>query len=156
MKLTKIKLINWHLFTNSTIEVEGNFLITGENGCGKSTLTDALYYVLSGGDDKNFNNAANANAKRTLVTYLRGKIGNEGKECLRNSSSIIGHIALEYIDDKNASMVFGCVIELTDNAKPNSKFYVIQNYSIDNDDYVEGNYIRNYRDFKNNLLSKKN
>ena len=155
MKLTKIKLINWHLFTNSTIEVEGNFLITGENGCGKSTLTDALYYVLSGGDDKNFNNAANANAKRTLVTYLRGKIGNEGKECLRNSSSIIGHIALEYIDDKNASMVFGCVIELTDNAKPNSKFYVIQNYSIDNDDYVEGNYIRNYRDFKNNLLSKK-
>lgn len=78
MKLTKIKLINWHLFNDTSIEVRGNFLLTGENGCGKSTLTDAIYFVLSGGDDNCFNNAANADAKRTLKSYVRGKLGNEG------------------------------------------------------------------------------
>ena len=62
MKLTKIKLINWHLFNDTSIELRGNFLLTGENGCGKSTLTDAIYFVLSGGDDNCFNNAANADA----------------------------------------------------------------------------------------------
>ncbi|NLB85340.1 MAG: AAA family ATPase, partial [Acholeplasmataceae bacterium] len=35
-KLTKIKLINWHLFSNQTIEINNNTLISGENGSGKS------------------------------------------------------------------------------------------------------------------------
>ena len=78
MKLTKIKLINWHIFTDITIDVADNTLITGENACGKSTLIDAIYFVLSGGDDKCFNNAANIDARRTIETYIRGKLGNEG------------------------------------------------------------------------------
>ena len=61
MKLVKMKLINWHIFSNHTIEFNGNTLITGENACGKSTVLDALYYVLSGGDTKHFNKAANEN-----------------------------------------------------------------------------------------------
>ncbi|NLA04407.1 MAG: AAA family ATPase, partial [Firmicutes bacterium] len=40
--LTKIKLINWHFFTNETIPLDGNVLISGDNGAGKSTLIDAL------------------------------------------------------------------------------------------------------------------
>ena len=98
MKLTRIKLINWHIFTDVTIDVSGNTLITGENACGKSTLIDAIYYVLSGGDDRCFNNAANAEAQRTLEAYICGKLGNEGtgKEYLRNSSDVVCHIALEF------------------------------------------------------------
>ena len=49
MKLVKIKLVNWHIFTNHTINLSGNVLITGENASGKSTLLDAIYYVLSAG-----------------------------------------------------------------------------------------------------------
>ena len=75
MMLTKIKLINWHIFSNNTIELDGNTLITGENASGKSTLMDAIYFVLSGGDDKHFNKAANELGKRDLESYLRGKLG---------------------------------------------------------------------------------
>ena len=68
MKLTKIKLINWHIFSDNVINLEGNLLITGENGNGKSTLIDAIFFVLSGGDEKNFNSAANEESKRNLTT----------------------------------------------------------------------------------------
>lgn len=47
-KLTRIKLINWHLFAYQDIEIKDNILISGENGAGKSTLLDALQYVLIG------------------------------------------------------------------------------------------------------------
>ena len=94
-KLTKIKLVNWHIFNNHTISLDGNTLITGENGHGKSTLLDAINYVLSGGAGK-FNQAANTNAKRTIESYVRGKAGIEGKEFIRNDDNIVSHIALEF------------------------------------------------------------
>ena len=78
--LTKIKLINWHGFYDETINIQGSTLITGDNGCGKSTLLDAIYFLLSGGEDNKFNAAANENANRNLTTYMRGKTGTEGKE----------------------------------------------------------------------------
>ena len=51
-KLTKIKLINWHLFSNQTIEIKDNTLISGENGSGKSTLLDAMQYLFVGEVDQ--------------------------------------------------------------------------------------------------------
>ena len=30
-----MKIINWHLFSNETIEIKNNVVITGENGTGK-------------------------------------------------------------------------------------------------------------------------
>lgn len=155
MKLTKIKLINWHLFTKSTIEVNGNFLLTGENGSGKSTFTDALYYLLSGGDEKCFNHAANANARRTLASYVKGKLGNEGegKEFLRNSTDIVGHIAIE-LQEENHSAVFGCVIEIVDDGKPKTKFYIIQNHTILDEDFLDGKRIVTFNELKNRMKAK--
>ena len=121
MKLTKIKLINWHLFTDNEINVNGNLLITGDNGNGKSTLIDAIFYILSGGDERNFNVAANVagdygrsrSSERTLASYMRGKLGSEGKEFLRNDASVITHIALEFYDEHEiAYNVLGCVLAI--------------------------------------------
>ena len=97
-KITKIKLINWHVFYNETIEVKGNILLTGENGSGKSTVMDAIHYLLSGGNAR-FNTAASSEASRTLETYMRGKLGYENRRFLRNDDNLISHIALEYYDD---------------------------------------------------------
>ena len=36
-KLTKIKLINWHLYNDASIEVKNNIVVCGDNGSGKST-----------------------------------------------------------------------------------------------------------------------
>ena len=64
-KLVKMKIINWHLFSNLTIEIKNNVVVTGENGTGKSTLLDALQYVLTAGRAK-FNSAANDSGKRNI------------------------------------------------------------------------------------------
>ena len=40
--LTKIRLINWHLFENTTIDCAGSTYFIGINGAGKSTLLQIL------------------------------------------------------------------------------------------------------------------
>ena len=44
-KLTRLKLINWHRFSDVTIDFGDSTLISGENGAGKSTLLDAIQFV---------------------------------------------------------------------------------------------------------------
>lgn len=66
-KLTKIKLINWHYFQNETINVDGSFLLSGENASGKSTILDAIQLVLTT-STKSFNLATTVGEKRSSVT----------------------------------------------------------------------------------------
>ena len=117
-KLQRIKLINWHLFTNNTIDFQGNVLISGDNGSGKSTLVDAIHFVLSGGLARSKFNMASANAvkggRRTVETYMRARIGAVNQEFLRDESDILTHIALEFYDDVTDSLfTLGTVLQIT-------------------------------------------
>ena len=100
-KLTRIRLINWHYFTNETIDVNGSFLITGENTAGKSTILDAIQLVLTTNTRK-FNTAANEKSKRDLKGYVRCKTGDEDNEYLRKGS-VITYVALEFFEEKRRS-----------------------------------------------------
>ncbi|MBQ6782432.1 MAG: hypothetical protein IJP63_00315 [Acholeplasmatales bacterium] len=153
MKLTKIKLINWHLFSNNTIELKGNTLLSGENGTGKSTLVDAIYYVLSAGDEKHFNHAASQNAKRTLEAYMRYKTGLENKKYFRSESEVISHIALEYENEKgNEYFVVGVCLELSSgNTRPQVHFYFADKYRINDSDYITNGKICNHIELKNHI-----
>ena len=71
-KLTRMKLINWHRFTNCTIDFGSSTLISGENGAGKSTLLDAIQFVVTCSANA-FNKAAHENGKRKLTSYIRCK-----------------------------------------------------------------------------------
>lgn len=122
-RLNKILLINWHMFTCSEIEIKGNVLITGHNGAGKSTLLDAVQYVLTGGKKK-FNLAANEDGARTLEGYVRGRLGTESKEYLREHD-VTSHIALEFFDEEEQKpFVLGAVIELPEGNKCREHFYM--------------------------------
>lgn len=136
--LTKIKLINWHGFFNDSITVNGPMLVTGDNGSGKSTLLDAIFFLLTGGDDNKFNAAANENANRTLSSYMRGKTGIEGKEYLRNAPNLISHIALEFLDNSNNSnFVIGVVLEIQEGTdKVGKSFYHLKNTKIEDSFYT--------------------
>lgn len=136
MKLTKVRLINWHQFWRNTIDIENNTLLTGDNGSGKSTLLDAIFFILSGGESKMFNKAANNESTRTIEAYMRGKLGVEGKEYLRDVNSypdLISHIALEFQQDnlQNRPIIIGCVMELSGTGSAKSKFYSLDNISIE-------------------------
>lgn len=109
-KLVKIRLINWHYLSNETIELEGNTLLSGPNASGKSTIMDAITYILTAGDTM-FNLAANEKGKRDLRGYVKCKLGMDDKEYLRNGD-VSGHVALEFYDKKTDSkFAVGAVID---------------------------------------------
>lgn len=158
-KITKIKLINWHVFYNETIDVVGNILLTGENGSGKSTVMDAVHFLLSGGNAK-FNTAASVEASRTIETYMRGKLGYENRKFLRNESNLISHIAIEYYDDlEKRPLVLGVVFEIRDNSnKPAMNFYRIIGKKIEESWYVDednkGIHVVNFMRFNKKFIEK--
>ena len=86
--LTRIRLINWHLFENTTVECKGSTYFIGINGAGKSTILDAVQFALVGGQrDVRFNQAALAGGKRSLAGYVRGELGTEGQRPTRSTAS---------------------------------------------------------------------
>ena len=94
-QLTRIRLVNWHLFADITITCQGTTYFIGVNGAGKSTILDAVQFALVGGQrDVKFNQAALANSRRTLSSYVRGELGTEGQRYLRGDCT--GLVALEF------------------------------------------------------------
>ena len=45
--LKKVRLINWHRFQDETIEFGKSVLLSGENGAGKTTVLDAIQFVIT-------------------------------------------------------------------------------------------------------------
>ena len=153
-KLTKIKLVNWHLFSNQTIEIKDNALISGENGSGKSTLLDAMQYLFVGGrSGSKFNIAATDDAKRTLEGYVRGRIGAENKEYLRNGD-VISHLALEFYDEQSKKYsVIGVILDLPKLSQLKERFYLLDNVSIHDGLFLEKKYPRDFKSMKAYLKS---
>ena len=59
-KISKIRLINFHNFIDETILIPdgGHLFMLGDNGSGKTTVLDAVHYVLTAGRSMEFNAAA--------------------------------------------------------------------------------------------------
>lgn len=136
------------MFNHESIDVKGHMLITGQNASGKSTILDAIQYVLSAGSKK-FNKAANDGSRRTLHSYVHGKTGTENEPYLREGS-VVAHIALEFYDtSENISQVLGVCIESNSASLKNLNEYF---YKIDGalDDlwFRDENIVRFYRDLK--------
>ena len=121
-KLTKVRLINWHYFSNETIEVANNILLTGQNATGKSTILDAITFVVTAGDTQ-FNVAANENGKRDLKGYVKCKVSRSDKEYLREGD-VTGHIALEFYDETRGTyFTVGAVIDAFGDLLPASVLF---------------------------------
>lgn len=128
-KLTKIKLINWHYFQNETIQVDGSFLLTGENASGKSTILDAIQFVLTT-STRSFNLATTVGEKRSkrdLKGYVRCKTGEEGNTYYR-SGSVISFVALEFYEEsKDRFFTIGVKIDSPDaESELRKKWYKIE------------------------------
>ena len=99
-RLCRIRLINWHYFVDETINIQGSSLVTGENTSGKSTILDAIQFVLTTNHRK-FNIAANEKSKRDLKGYVRCKTGNEDSAYIRKGN-VISYVALEFFEEKTS------------------------------------------------------
>ena len=147
-KLTKIRLINWHYFSNETIEVNNNILLTGQNATGKSTILDAITFVVTAGDTQ-FNVAANENGKRDLKGYVKCKVSRTDREFLREGD-VTGHIALEFYDTvRDTYFTVGTVIDAFGDLLP-AKYLFYQTFEKLSDSFFvsEDGVILSTADFK--------
>jgi len=76
--LEAVRLVNWYHFVDQTFRMGGSCLLLGDNGCGKSTVLDAIQLALVADlNQVRFNKAANEHSRRNLYGYVRCKLGSE-------------------------------------------------------------------------------
>jgi uncharacterized protein YPO0396 len=129
-QLTRIRLINWHLFENTTIDCQGTTYFIGINGAGKSTILDAVQFALVGGQrDVRFNQAALSGGKRTLASYVRGELGTEGQRYLRGDAT--GVAALEFKNPDGTFFAHGAVMDAYEDGRtPDVTYFIVHNASL--------------------------
>jgi uncharacterized protein YPO0396 len=132
-ELRRIRLINWHLFENTTITCQGTTYFIGANGTGKSTILDAMQFALVGGQrDVRFNQAAMTGSRRTLTSYVRGELGTEGQRFLRGDAT--GVVALEFCEADGTHFVHGAVADAyEDGRSPDIVYFLVNGATLDDD-----------------------
>src|ERR1700694_3924182 len=132
-QLTRIRLINWHLFADATISCQGTTYFIGVNGAGKSTILDAVQFALVGGQrDVKFNQAALAGGKGSLASCVRGELGTEGQRYLRGDAT--GAVALEFRNPDGSCFVHGAVVDAFEDGRgPEVLYFLVQQAGLNDD-----------------------
>ncbi|KGM92847.1 hypothetical protein Z968_13005 [Clostridium novyi A str. 4552] len=152
-KLTAMRLINWHAFVDETIEIKNSVLLSGENGAGKSTILDAIQFVLTC-SKYNFNKAANEESKRKLTGYVRYKTGREGSEYLR-TGDVTSHVALEFYEENRKNyFIIGAVIDSSSETSEKVMFYRIEKHRIKDLSYIANEVPLDISKFKTTYRNK--
>lgn len=146
-KLTRMKLINWHRFTNCIIDFERSTLLSGENGAGKSTILDAIQFVVTCSANA-FNKAAHENGKRKLTGYIRCKTGKENKAYER-TGQLSAHVALEFYEEsKKRYFILGAVVDSASEGQETTVRYLIDNQKLSDEMFLHGQHIRSISEFR--------
>ncbi|HDR7915332.1 TPA: AAA family ATPase [Bacillus wiedmannii] len=129
--MKKLRLINWHYYSDETILFGKQTVISGHTGAGKSTIIDALQVLFISDERKiKFNSAAYEEAKRSLINYLRGKIGTEEKPFVREGY-FTTYIVAEFYDEKvGESFVIGISIDVFKDDEKIKEYFIIPKSEI--------------------------
>ncbi len=146
-KLTRVKLINWHRFTNAMIDMENSVLISGENGAGKSTLLDAIQFVVTCSANY-FNKAAHENGKRKLTGYIRCKTGRENRPYER-TGEISAHVALEFYEEKRQKyFIVGAVVDSASEGQEKTVRYLMDGERLEDELFFQGKVPKSISQFR--------
>jgi uncharacterized protein YPO0396 len=150
LTLNRVRLINWHYFHDSTINLEMTTLIAGDNGSGKSTIIDAIQYALIADIRKiQFNAAAIAQrTERTLEGYCRCKIGATGMEYYRGDT--ISHVILEFKHGEKHFLA-GVQVETSASFEIREQFYILKHGKIEDIPVYNGQNMTIPREFRERL-----
>ena len=125
--LARVRLVNWHNFLDNTIEIGSRCLLAGDNGSGKSTIIDAIQYVMAANlRMAKFNSAAEEQKEggRDLMGYARCKIGGEDTEYRRENT--IAHIMLQWENTSGIDFACGVCIEAYSDNRYSEHFWIME------------------------------
>ena len=111
-----IRLINFHNFTNETIILEdgGHLFLLGDNGCGKTTILDAVHYVLTAGLAMEWNSAARMTGSKRDGRRVQGIVLRYNLDTgIMNRNGAITYVALEIIGRQGKPLTIGVGISAT-------------------------------------------
>lgn len=124
--LGRLFLHNWHRFEHHLLEIEDSLYLTGHNGAGKSSILDALQFVLIADRQRvRFNTSALEEGRnlRTLETYVRGKIGED--RWLRPGDTV-AYLALGFAEKGGANPITaGACIEVGSDGHEQVEFFIV-------------------------------
>ena len=146
-KLKRMKLINWHRFENCVIDFGETTLLSGENGAGKTTILDAIQFVVICSANF-FNKAAHDNGKRSLSGYVRCKSGRENKPYER-TGEISAHVALEFYEEsRDRYFIVGAVIDSATEGQETAVRYLMDNCRLSEEMFFKGKTPRSISEFR--------
>ena len=96
IQLSRVRLINWHNFVDSTLTFEKITYLIGVNAVGKTTILDAIRYCLT--TNKDFNALGNRKSARTLQGSVHGK--QRGENAYTRRGHTVSYIGVEFLDQK--------------------------------------------------------
>jgi hypothetical protein len=108
--ISRIRLINFHNFVDETITIpdRGHLFLLGDNGCGKTTVLDAVHYVLTAGRFMEWNSAARVVKRRNDGRRLQGVILRYNMETgVMNPEGSISYAAVEICGRHGRSLTIG-------------------------------------------------
>ncbi len=93
----RLLLVNWSCFQNEMIKLGSSTLFTGVNGTGKTTILDAMSYLITA--NTQFNKAADGNG-RSITAYIHGDRKTNGSDRYLRPGNVTSYIAMEFYDPK--------------------------------------------------------
>ena len=150
---TAVLLINWSKFQNVRIALDGSTLITGVNGTGKSTILDAMTYLLTG--NKRFNIAA-GDKDRSVKAYVRGDTQSEGVHRYLRSGNVTSYVVMEFWSPIDGFYIVAgvCIESMNEQECKPGAWFVVKDAKLDDFEfcYVKDGMFHTHS--KSNLLFK--
>lgn len=134
--LRRIRLINWHYLVNQTLDLEGSLYLFGKNESGKSSILDAIQFVLVGDTRRmRFNASAQDEGRsgRDLASYVRCKVG---ETILRPAAT--AYLALEFADADSTPFLVGAVIDAAADGDVQHGFFILNDQGLDDRLFLDG------------------
>ncbi len=153
----RLLLVNWSCFQSEIIYLGSSTLFTGVNGTGKTTILDAMSYLITA--NTQFNKAADDNG-RNVTAYIHGDRKTNGSDRYLRPGSVTSYIAMEFYDPliSDYHVIAVCIESRSESDRAASQWIIREKCKLEdfNFSFVENGKLivtsRNNLTFKNTPL----